>query len=112
MPTMIRGLLIDIRKEAGEAKSFAVQLDGKELSDELMKQMTQHSRILYAMAKKLDEMASKGVEDAKDYKPYLQRLDAAQVWYQTRSKSARGLLRPFAAAKGKAKAGAKATASE
>ncbi len=31
----IRSLLNDVRKEAGEAKGFAIQLHGKELSKEL-----------------------------------------------------------------------------
>jgi hypothetical protein len=110
VPTMIRALLVDIRKEAGEAKSFAVQLDGKELSNDLMAQMNKHSKFMYAMAKKLDEMASLGVAEMDAFKPYLQRLDLAQQWYVARSKSAKGLLRPFmpatskAAGKGKAKA--------
>jgi hypothetical protein len=105
----MRELLTVVRKEAGEAKSFAVQLDGKELSDELMVQMNKHSRLLYAMAKKLDEMVSSGVEDMESYKPYLNRLDALQTWYQPRAKSAKGLLRPFmSASKGKAKAKAQA----
>jgi len=32
-----------------------------------------------------------------EYTPYLKKLDVAQQWYQTRSKSAKGLLRPFTA---------------
>jgi hypothetical protein len=108
VPTMIRALLVDIRKEGGEAKGFAVQLDGKELSNDLMTQMNKHSKFMHAMAKKLDKMASLGVADMDAFKPYLQRLDLAQQWYVARSKSAKGLLRPFMPASSKAAGKAKA----
>ena len=34
-PNTVRQLLVDVRKEAGEAKSYQIQLHGKELSSEL-----------------------------------------------------------------------------
>jgi len=46
-------------------RGFAVQLHGKELSNELEEQMTKHSKFLYAMAKRLDEMISSGSHDVE-----------------------------------------------
>jgi hypothetical protein len=50
---------------------------------------------------------------AKEYKPYLHRIDRAQSWYSVRAKSAKSFLRPYTAsakpkakAKGKGKGGA------
>jgi hypothetical protein len=105
----MRSLLSDVHKEAGEAKAFAIQLAGKELSSDLQKQMNSHSKFCYAMARKIDELLTTGETDIDVYRPYLVKLDTAQTWYASRSKSAKGLLRPFQA---KAKAKAKAAANE
>ena len=105
--TQILTLNVEIRKEAGQAKSYAVQLQGKDLSTELQTQMESHSRYMYAVAKRLDELCRQGEVDLDKFGPYITRVNTAMDWYKLRKVSVQGLLRPFqpkAAPKAKAKA--------
>ena len=96
---MVRVLMADVRKEAGEAKGLQEQLHGRALSKDMEAQMGQHSRFMYAMAKRLQDMTDKGMEDMDAYSPLLAGLDSATQWYSVRRASARRLLAPYAVKK-------------
>jgi hypothetical protein len=88
--------------------SLSVQLSGKDLNRELEVQLSHHSKWLYSQCKVLDDLLQSGCTDMNKFQSLLQHLDTAQSWYSTRSKSAKGLLRPFMGpAAGKAKAKSK-----
>ena len=97
-------MLPAIRKEAGEARDLACQLEGKELSADLEKQLGQHSKFMYALAKKLKGLVDAGDNDPEHYAHLLTRCETAQQWFAVRRLSAKGLLSPF---KGKSKSPAK-----
>ena len=71
--------------------------------------MGQHSRFCYAMAKKLQDMTDKGVDDLNEYQPLLARLEVANQWYAFRKPAAQGLIRPYKPSKPAAKATTPAT---
>lgn len=96
---MVCALVVDVRKEAGEAKNLQEQLRGRALSTDMEGQMGQHSRFMYAMANRLQAMTDKGEQNMSAYQGLLARLDAAMQWYSLRRTSAQGFLRPYAPAK-------------
>ena len=60
------------------------------------------------------QLITDGVETDETYLPFLTRLDAAQTWFVSRARAAKGLLsalKPKAAASAKAGAKAKAKAA-
>ena len=91
----VDALCAEIRKEAGKAKDYSVEMSGKELSKDLVDQMAKHSKFMYAVARKLQEMVSNNTQDLDAYTPYLNRVDAAMQWFSRRKIAAEGLLRPF-----------------
>ena len=74
--TLVLTLIADVRKEAGAAKGLSDELNAYKLSSELAGQLAHHSKLMYAAARKLQELINDGNKDIEIFQPYLARFCA------------------------------------
>ena len=107
MSTMLENLRKDILKEAGEARSLSVALQGDDMSVNLVDSFKRHSDFLYAAYSSINELIKQKQTDLADVAPLMETLDSAMAWYSTRSQAAKAWwrkLHPKKSADGKDKA--------
>ena len=75
-------------KEAEEARTLCIAIEGLEMAGELVAALQTHSKCLTDLYRELHQLTTDGVDDPDKYQPYIARATQYQNWFKSRKKVA------------------------
>lgn len=87
-------------KEAEEARTLNVSIEGLECSGELGKALTCHANNQTEMYRKLSHLVAQGVDDEATYRDLFEQAGALTTWFKARKKVANSMRMAAASASG------------
>ncbi|CAL1166177.1 unnamed protein product [Cladocopium goreaui] len=80
-----------VLKEAEEARTLNVSIEGLECSGELCKALTLHANNQTEMYRKLSHLVAQGVDDEATYNELFEQAGGLTTWFKARKKVANSM---------------------
>lgn len=87
-------------KEAEEARTICLSIEGLECSGELIEALGQHSTAMVELYRKLNGLISSGVEDESSYTVHFETATSYSAWFKSRKKVANSMKTAATSASG------------
>lgn len=75
-------------KEAEEARTLCIAIEGVEMSGELVKALTTHSDAMTGLYRELNQLITQECDDQAKYDPIFQQATICQNWFKSRKRVA------------------------
>lgn len=86
-------------KEAEEARTLCVSIEGLECSEAMTNALTQHAGAMTALYRDINARIGTGADEESAYEPFHQKAASYQTWYKSRKKVANSMKQAAAASK-------------
>ena len=78
-------------KEAEDARTMCVSIEGLECAGELVRALTEHSTSMTDLYRELNKLTVSGVNDMNTYQPLFDKACNLSAWYAKRKKVANSM---------------------